>query len=314
MAPPKFVPSLSTHPRCILPALAIAAMAACAVSASADSLPIAPGAELKLAADGFRFTEGPAADRHGDVYFTDQPNNRILKWTAATGEVATFLEPSGRANGMAFDPGGFLITCADENGRLERVDTATGERTTLADHFEGKTLNGPNDVWVRPDGGMYLTDPFYKRDYWEGRDAPDQEKERVYFLAKGATRLVVVEDRLEKPNGIIGTPDGKRLYVADIGGGKTWQYQINGDGTLAGRELFCELGSDGMTLDSAGNVYLTGKGVTVYAPDGRKLGAIPVPRGWTANVTFAGPEGKTLFITAMDAVFTLEMSVAGAGR
>lgn len=292
----------------------IAAAMAWATPATAGIPVVAPDAELQLVDDGFKFTEGPAADRHGNVYFTDQPNDRILKWSAATGEIATFLEPAGRANGMFFDPAGFLITCADENGRLERIDTNTKQRTTLVDNFAGKMLNGPNDVWSRPDGGMYFTDPFYKREYWQGRDTPDQEKERVYFLANGAADPVAVEDRLEKPNGIIGTPDGKHLYIADIGGGKTWQYQINEDGTLAGRKLFCELGSDGMTLDSAGNLYLTGRGVTVFAPDGSKLGHIPVPRNWTANVTFAGPDGKTLFITAMDAVFTLEMSVTGADR
>ena len=291
--------------------LAIVAITTALASAE---IPISPGAELTLVSDGFKFTEGPATDRHGDVYFTDQPNDRILKWTAATGEIDTFLEPSGRANGMDFDPDGFLITCADENGLLQRVDVATGERTTLVEAFAGGLLNGPNDVWVRPDGGMYFTDPFYKRTYWQDRDEPDQEKERVYFLPKGADKPVIVEEAFKKPNGIIGTPDGKRLYIADIGDGKTWQYRINEDGSLADRELFCELGSDGMTLDSAGNVYLTGKGVTVFDKDGRKLGNIEVPRSWTANITFAGPDRNLLFITAMDAVFTLEMAVTAAGH
>lgn len=276
-------------------------------------IPIAPGAGLTLVADGFKFTEGPAADRNGDVYFTDQPNDRILKWAAATGEITTFLEPCGRANGMDFDPEGFLITCADENGLLERVNVATGERTTLVDGFAGGILNGPNDVWVRPDGGMYFTDPFYKRAYWKDRDAPEQDKERVYFLAKGADTPVVVDESFKKPNGIIGTSDGEKLYIADIGDGKTWQYRINDDGSLSDRALFCELGSDGMTLDSAGNVYLTGKGVTVFDKDGRELGKIEVPRSWTANITFGGPRRNLLFITAMDAVFTLEMAVTGAG-
>jgi len=297
-----------------LPLLAIVAITTATTSLASAEIPIAPGAELTLVSDEFKFTEGPATDRHGNVYFTDQPNDRILKWTATTGGIATFLEPSGRANGMDFDPDGFLITCADENGLLQRVNVATGERTTLVDGFEGGLLNGPNDVWVRPDGGMYFTDPFYKRAYWQDRDEPDQEKERVYFLPKGADKPVIVEETFKKPNGIIGTPDGKRLYIADIGDGKTWQYRINEDGSLADRELFCELGSDGMTLDSAGNVYLTGKGVTVFDKDGRKLGNIEVPRSWTANITFAGPDRNLLFITAMDAVFTLEMAVTGAGH
>jgi len=291
----------------------LAILALTATLASAE-IPIAPGAELQLVSDGFKFTEGPAADREGNVYFTDQPNDRILKWDAATGNIATFLEPSGRANGMDFDREGFLITCADEKGLLERVNVATGERTILVEGFGGGLLNGPNDVWVRPDGGMYFTDPFYKRAYWQGRDEPDQANERVYFLAKGADKPVIVEETLKKPNGIIGTPDGKRLYIADIGDGKTWQYGIEEDGSLTDRTLFCELGSDGMTLDSLGNVYLTGRGVTVFDKAGRELGKIDVPRSWTANITFGGQDRNVLFITAMDAVFTLEMAVTGADR
>jgi gluconolactonase len=114
-----------------------------------------------------------------------------------------------------------------------------------------------------------------------------------------------------QPNGIIGSPDGKLLFVADIGDKKTYQYRITDDGGLTDRKLFCGMGSDGMTRDTAGNLYLTGKGVTVFDKNGDKLGEIPVPESWTANVCFGGADLKTLFITAMDSVYTLEMSVAG---
>jgi gluconolactonase len=272
-------------------------------------IPVAPGAEPKLVADGFKFTEGPAADAAGNVYFTDQPNDRIMKWSAETGEVTEFMKPAGRSNGLYFDHDGALLACADEKGELWRIDVATKEKSVVLKDFGGKLLNGPNDLWVAPKGGIYFTDPFYKRDYWTGRDHPEQEIQRVYYLGKGADKPVVVEDTLKQPNGIVGSADGKTLFVADIGGGKTYRYEIAPDHTLRGRKLFCAMGSDGMTLDGAGNLYLTGKGVTVFGPDGEKLGNIPIAKNWTANVCFGGKDGKTLFITASDSIFTLEMTV-----
>lgn len=274
-------------------------------------LPVSPGAELTLVSEDFKFTEGPAADPEGNVYFTDQPNDRILKWSVETGKVTDFLKPAGRSNGLFFTPEGKLIACADENGELWSIDPESKEVTVLLSGFDGKLFNGPNDVWVDPGGGMFFTDPFYKRPYWEGREKPEQEKQRVYFLPKGGEKAVVVEDTLKQPNGIIGTADGTTLFVADIGARKTYRYRIGPDHSLEEKELFCEMGSDGMTLDADGNLYLTGKGVTVFDSSGKKLGEIPVPEGWTANVTFGGEEMKTLFITAMDSLYTLEMSARG---
>ena len=207
-----------------------------------------------------------------------------------------------------FDHDGNLVACADEKGQLWRIDPQTKKTAILLDQFDGKLFNGPNDLWIAPSGGMYFTDPFYKRNYWQGRDKPDQAKQRVYYLKKGAKSPVVAEETLTQPNGIIGSPDGKQLFVADIGSKKTYQYEIAGDGALTNRKLFCEMGSDGMTRDTAGNLYLTGKGVTVFDKKGKKLGNIPIDKGWTANVTFGGPDMKTLFITAMDSVFTLQMA------
>lgn len=281
------------------------------VSFAHSQVPIAPGAELKLAGDGYKFTEGPAPDADGNVYFTDQPNDRILKWSAADGKITTFLEPAGRSNGLYVDHDGSLIACADENGQLWKIDPATGKHRVLMEKFDDKLLNGPNDLWIDPAGGMFFTDPFYKRDYWKGRDKPDQEIQRVYYLAKGAAKPVVVEDTLVQPNGIIGSPDGRHLFVADIGARKTYQYEIAADHTLKNRKLFCEMGSDGVTLDADGNLYLTGKGVTVFDKNGKELGNIPVDESWTANVTFGGKDMKTLFITASDSVYTLQMAVAG---
>lgn len=274
-------------------------------------VPTTKGAELTLVADGFTFTEGPAADAAGNVYFTDQPNDRILKWSVETGKVSDFMKPAGRANGLYIAPSGQLIACADEKSQLWSIDIPTKKVTILLDNYQGKLFNGPNDVWPRPAGGLYFTDPFYKRDYWENRDAPEQEKQRVYFLPDGAKAPSVADETLVQPNGIIGTADGKTLYVADMGANKTYQYQIAADATLSERKVFCEMGSDGMTLDADGNLYLTGKGVTVFDKEGKKLGEISVPEGWTANVTFGGKDHKTLFITAMDSLYSLEMTVAG---
>jgi gluconolactonase len=273
---------------------------------------IVKGAELVKVQDGFSFTEGPAVSRVGDVYFTDQPNDRIHVWNAISGEVSVFKENSGRSNGMYFKLDGTLISCADEQNQLWALDSK-GNETVLVENFRGKKLNGPNDVWVRPKGGMYFTDPLYVRPYWEGirGNELEQDGEHVYFLSEDGAEFFRVAEDLVKPNGIIGTPDGKYLYVADIGDSKTYRYEIREDGYLINKELFCEMGSDGMTIDNRGNIYLTGDGVTVFSSKGEKIAHIPVPAKWTANVTFAALDRKTLFITAMDAVYTIQMKTRG---
>ncbi len=271
---------------------------------------IADGAEVQKLADGFKFTEGPAADAEGNVYFTDQPNDRILRWSI-DGELSTYMQPCGRSNGLCFDREGNLWACADEKNELWCIN-ANDEAEAVVKQFEGKLLNGPNDIWIRPDGGIYFTDPFYKRPWWN-HDSTEQDAQAVYYLAPNRKSLVRVADDLEQPNGVIGTPDGKTLYVADIRGKKTYAYRIQPDGSLADKRLFCELGSDGMTIDNEGNVYLTGKGVTVFDPTGRQIEHIAVDARWTANVCFGGKDGKTLFITASDGLFGLKMRVSGVG-
>jgi gluconolactonase len=284
--------------------------AAAGSSLTDDSGIIAPGAQLEKLAGDFEFTEGPASDAQGNVFFTDQPNDRILKWSV-DGKLSTFLQPCGRSNGLCFDAGGNLWACADEKNALWRISPA-GETTVIVKDYQGKLLNGPNDVWLRPDGGLYFTDPFYKRDYWK-RGPAEQECEGVYYLTPDHKKLTRIVSDLQKPNGIIGTPDGKTLYVADIRGNKTYAYDIKRDGTLSHKRLFCELGSDGMTIDSEGNVYLTGKGVTVFDRTGKQVAQIPVQEAWTANVCFGGKDGHTLFITASKSLYALRMRVKGVG-
>jgi gluconolactonase len=272
---------------------------------------VAPGATLRKLAGGFYFTEGPTCDAAGNVFFTDQPTNRIMKWST-DGTLSTFLQPAGRANGMFFDAKGNLIACADENNEMWSI-APDGKCTVLFKDYQGKRLNGPNDVWVHPDGSLYFTDPFYKRPWWK-HDKPEQEGQHVYRMSAKDRQLVRVADDLRQPNGIIGTPDGQRLFVADIGAKKTYAYDIQPDGSLANKKLFCELGSDGMTLDEEGNLYLTGRGVAVFDKTGKKIEQIDVPESWTANVSFGGKEHKTLFITASKSLYSIELRLKGANK
>jgi len=268
-----------------------------------------PGAEpVKLAGD-FAFTEGPAPDKAGNVYFTDQPNDRIMVWSNRKG-LSTFMQPSGRSNGLFFDNKGNLWSCADEQNELWRISPDKNVEVVI-DKFNGKLFNGPNDLWVAPDGSIFFTDPFYKRPWWNHSEMP-QEKQCVYFMSADRSVLKRVVEDMVQPNGIIGTPDGKTLYIADIGGNKTWSYSINPDGTLDNKKLFCELGSDGMTIDTDGNVYLTGKGVTIFDKTGKKIGNIQVPESWTANVCFGGKKRTTLFITASKGFYKINTRVKGA--
>lgn len=274
---------------------------------------IAKGAELTKVKDGFSFTEGPAINRLGDVYFTDQPNDKIYVWNSNSNQVTLFKEGAGRSNGLYFQLDGKLIAAADLNNELWEIDPKSGKETVLVPSFRGKKLNGPNDIWVRPKGGLYFTDPLYPRPYWEGIRGKEMEQDgqHVYYLSADRSELFRVIEDLKQPNGIIGTPDGKYLYVADIGDKKTWKYEIMEDGYLTNKTLFCEMGSDGMTIDDRGNVYLTGKGVTVFDKNGEQIAHIPVPENWTANVTFGALDRKTLFITAMGSVYTLKMKARG---
>jgi len=277
---------------------------------SADSDIVAPGAQLTKLAGGFAFTEGPACDAHGNVFFTDQPNDRILKWSV-DGKLSTFLQPCGRSNGLCFDHQGNLWACADEKNELWRINPA-GKVTLVVKNYNGKLLNGPNDVWVRPDGGLYITDPYYPRSYWQ-RGSMEQDTQGVYYLTPGRTDLTRVVGDMQTPNGIIGTSDGRTLYVSDLGAGKTYAYAIGRDGALSHKRLFCELGSDGMTIDSAGDVYLTGHGVTVFDKAGKQILHIPIQEGWTGNICFGGRDRRTLFITASTSIYGLQMRVHGVG-
>lgn len=268
---------------------------------------VAKGAVVEKAGTGYSFTEGPAVDPSGNVFFTDQPNDRILKWSA-DGSISVFMEGAGRSNGLYFDNDGNLLSCADLNNELWLIDK-NRKVTVLVKDVEGKKLNGPNDLWVDPKGGIYFTDPFYKRNYWT-RSEKEIEQENVYYLSPEKNLRVAATDFV-RPNGIVGSADGKKLYVADINAKKTYSYDIGPDGALSGKTLFADMGSDGMTIDNKGNVYLTGKGVTVFDAGGKQIDHIAIDEPWTANVCFGGKDQRTLFVTASKSVYTLRMKVKG---
>lgn len=257
----------------------------------------------------FKFTEGPASDRQGNVFFTDQPNNRIWKY-GTDGRLSIFLDPAGRSNGMFFDKKGNLISCADEHDQLWSI-SPKGKVKVLVKNFEGVRMNGPNDVWVSPSDGIYFSDPYYQRDYWK-RQAPDLKSMDVYYLPPGGGKARKVADDLKKPNGLVGTPDGKTLYVSDIDANKIYAYSISSDGSLTDRRLFFQgVRTDGMTLDNRGNVYLCGKGITIVNPGGVQIGHIPIPEPWSANACFGGKHDDTLFIAASTALYKVPTNVKG---
>ncbi|RYF26213.1 MAG: SMP-30/gluconolactonase/LRE family protein [Flavobacteriales bacterium] len=264
---------------------------------------------LQLISRQFAFTEGPAVDKQGNVFFTDQPNNKIWKYSTE-GKLSLFKDNAGRANGLYFNRAGELLACADEKNEIWSINKA-GKATVLLSDVDGKKLNGPNDLWVDGKDGIYFTDPYYQRDYWT-RKKPEIEEQKVYYLptGKGKKPLAVATD-LTKPNGIIGSADGKYLYVADIERNKTYRFTIGPGGKLSEQKKVIDQGSDGMTLDSQGNIYLTGKGVFIYNPEGLLIGHIEVKEPWTANVCFGGKGRNELFITASKAVYKIPMRVKG---
>ena len=272
---------------------------------------VAEGETPVRVSDSYSFTEGPAADAKGDVFFTDQPNNKIYHWDCESGEITLFTDQSGRSNGMYFDAQGNLIACADMDNQLWEFDMQ-GHSKILITNYGGKLLNGPNDVRISKDGGYYLTDPYFKRDYWTRSPERQQPVEGLYYLAPGSKQLVMLDSTLNQPNGLVGTPDGKYLYVAEAKANRILRYEIQPDGHLTNRQVFADMGSDGMTIDDRGNIYLTGDGVTVFDKNGQKIAHFPIPEDWTANVCFGGKERNILFITASKSVYTLKMLVRGA--
>lgn len=273
-----------------------------AVGQSGPSV-VAPGAKLVKIGDGYEFTEGPTADAGGGVYFSDVRVNRIYRWTP-DGNVTLFRKDTGNANGLALDRAGNLLACEGGRGRVVAIDPQ-GRVSVVADQYQGRAFNQPNDLWIDPKGGVYFSDPIY------GQAERRQDGEHVYYVSLDRRRVARVIDDLVRPNGLVGTPDGRTLYVSDHGARKIYAYTIEPDGSLSHKRLFAPVGADGMTLDNEGNLYMAERGIVVYDPTGKHLETIEVPERPT-NVCFAGTDGHTLFITARPAIYTLRMHVAGA--
>lgn len=268
---------------------------------------IAKNAEVEKVATGYSFTEGPAVAPDGRVYFTDQPNDQIHVWDEKDG-VSLWLEGTGRSNGMYFNADGQLLACADLHNQLVLFDE-NKQMQVIYEGYDGKHLNGPNDLWIAPNGGIYFSDPYYHRDYWEEDHTEAQDSRGVYYLGPEEKVTKVIDD-FTQPNGLIGTPDGKTLYATDINERKIWKYDIQPDGKLTNKTFFAPNGSDGMTIDHKGNVYLTMGKVWVYSPEGELIEEIEVPES-PSNVCFGGKKRDILFITARTSVYTLEMNVKG---
>ena len=268
---------------------------------------VAPGAKPAKLAGGFKFTEGPAVAANGDVYFTDIPNNRIHKWSVADKKLSTFAEETNGANGLYFADDGSLYACQGNAKRVVAYTPDGSDTSSLAKRYDGKKFNKPNDLWIDAKGGIYFSDPNY------GNKELSQDGMHVYYIQPGGEEVVRVADGFKTPNGLIGTPDGSTLYIADIGDGKIYRYVIQEDGSLKDKKSFCESGSDGMTLDQHGNVYLTSGTVKVFNPKGEQIADLKFPES-PANVVFGGKELKKLYVTARTGFYSLDMAVTGAKR
>lgn len=279
---------------------------------AADAIPgVGPVGDVKKVHTGFSFTEGPAADADGNLYFTDIPNNRIHKMDAS-GQLSVFVEPSGHCNGLMV-VGKRLLAC-EMDGRLKEYSLDDKKEVILADKHEDKRFNAPNDLVIDQSGGIYFTDPRFR--------APDpwpQGKEAVYYRAADGKMTRLIDDR-KAPNGIILSPDEKTLYVIPSMEKQMWSYPVEAPGKIGAGKVLCELrqpkgsdngGGDGLTIDTAGNLYITsGLGVQVVSPDGKILGVVEFPEQ-PANVTFGGPNRKTLYVTARTSLYSVETETTG---
>ena len=273
---------------------------------------VGPIGQVQEVQTKFQFTEGPAVDGAGNLFFSDIPANRILMLDVA-GKLSVFLEPSGICNGLMFNKAGTLFACS-MNGRLISIDPKSKKITTLTETYKGERYNAPNDLVLDQSGGIYFTDPRFR--------APKpwpQVKEAVYYYnANGTvTRLV---DNLMAPNGVILSPDEKTLYVIPSMQQQMWAYPVTAPGKLGAGRVFCELkqpadkketGGDGLTIDTQGNLYITSQlGIQVFNPQGKHLGILKIPQQ-PANVTFGGKEMQTLYITARSSLYAVKLKTKG---
>ncbi len=263
----------------------------------------ADGATLESLETGLSFAEGPTADSSGDIYFSDIGTGTIHIWSVDQAVVSNFMTGLSGPNGLFFD-GPDLLVCEGGNGRLLSIDPLQNV-TVLADTYAGQSFNEPNDLWIDAQGGVYFTDPVYF-------GSPSQDGEHVYYLNPTRDLVTRVISDLVRPNGIIGSEDGSTLYVSDEAADMTYSYGVNADGSLVSQGAFVAVGSDGMTIDNQGNIYLTDQDVLIYNTDGTLLETIDIPLGERpTNLSFGGGDLSTLFITTQNGLYSIEMSVSG---
>lgn len=273
---------------------------------------IGPTGPIQIVAQGFRFTEGPAADANGRLYFSDVFGARIHR-LADDGSVETWLEDSGMANGLMFRKDGSLLACQTKLGRVIAIDPATKKITPVAAEYNGKRFNTTNDLTIDSVGGVYFTDPAFGKG--------QQDSTAFYYVSVDGTITRMADDLLF-PNGIILSPDEKTLYVLPYRTPHVMAYEVKSPGVLGTGKVLCDLaskadhadgGGDGMTVDARGNLYVTVpsiESIQVIDPDGKTLGLIPLPNRPT-NCTFAGADHKTLYVTTAKVVYALPMEVKG---
>jgi sugar lactone lactonase YvrE len=264
---------------------------------------------LQQIAKDLKFTEGPVWCPEGYLLFSDIPADTIYKWTP-DGKLEKFRSPSGNSNGLTLDRQGRLIACEHGNRRVSRTEL-DGTIKILAEKYNGKRLNSPNDVVVKSDGSIYFTDPPY------GVEQAKRELDiqGVYRISPDGTLTLLAND-FEKPNGLVFSPDEKVLYIADTDRKHVRAFDVKSDGTLANGRIFADLsaekqnGPDGMKVDEKGNLYVTSGVVWVFDKAGKHLCNIVTPEP-PANCAFGGKDNKTLFITARTSVYKVQLKVKG---
>ncbi|MEG3890154.1 SMP-30/gluconolactonase/LRE family protein [Microcoleus sp. AT8-B1] len=268
-------------------------------------------AKLEKLASNFQFIEGPIWHPDGFLLFSDIPANIIYKF-GSNQQVEVFRRPSGKANGNTLDKENRLLTGEHENRRVSRTEK-DGKVITLADRYEGKRLNSPNDLVVKSDGSIYFTDP----SYGVSKEQEELGFYGVYRLAPDGKLTLLVKD-LVLPNGIAFSPDEQKLYVNNSEAGYIAVFDVKPDGTVTNQQLFAELKDasqrgvpDGLKVDVEGNVYSTGPGgVWIFSPDGKLLGKISVPETAT-NLAWGESDRKTLYITGSTSLYRIRLKIAG---
>lgn len=277
-------------------------------------------ARLELLFTGCRWAEGPAwFPAHRSLIWSDIPNDRILRWDETTGQVGVFRHPAGYTNGHTIDRQGRLVSCEHGNRRITRTEH-DGTITVIADQFEGKRFNSPNDIVVRSDGSIWFTDPPYgiESDYEGHKGEPEIGGNFVYRVDPSTGHVRIVADDFDRPNGLAFSPDEKRLYVTDTGPNAPRHmrvFDISATDTLVNPGVFAEAtngGFDGFRLDDMGHVWTSAAdGIHCIHPDGTLLGKVLVPEG-VANCVFGGARRNRLFIAATSSLYSIMLPVNGA--